>query len=138
MNKKGFTLVELITVVVILGILALIVVPNITRLLNSGKNEQMKNDAKELISKAKYYYKMDGKTEFKLGDLWSDTSRTDGYGDKYIDTSSITYDNNDKTFKITLKTEKHCLSSDKDKCSNNVNEENIDSAYVIEVKENEQ
>ena len=137
MNKKGFTLVELITVVVILGILALIVVPNITRLLNSGKNEQMKNDAKELISKAKYYYKMDGKTEFELGDLWSDTSRTDGYGDKYDDTSSITYDNDKKTFTITLKTENHCLSSDKDKCSN-VNEENIDSAYVIEVKQNEQ
>ncbi len=134
MNKKGFTLVELITVVVILGILALIVVPNITRLLNSGKNEQMKNDAKELISKAKYYYKMDGKTEFKLGDLWSDTSRTDGYGDEYV-TSSITYE--DGTFKIILKTKYHCLSSDKDKCIK-VTEKDIDGAYVIEVEQNEQ
>ena len=33
-NKKGFTLVELLAVIVILAVLALVAMPNVTRLMN--------------------------------------------------------------------------------------------------------
>ena len=59
MNKKGFTLVELLAVITVLGIISLIVVPNIMTLVDNGKKEQHVTDAKELISKAKYYYKQE-------------------------------------------------------------------------------
>ena len=40
-NKKGFTLVELLAVIVILAVLALVAMPNVTRLMNdSRKNAQ--------------------------------------------------------------------------------------------------
>ena len=59
MNKKGFTLVELIAVVVIIGIIAVIATPNIVNMIDNGKKDQFIADAKEMISKAKYQIKLD-------------------------------------------------------------------------------
>lgn len=53
MNKKGFTLVELIAVVTIIGIIALIAIPSIMTLSNNSKKEQVISDAKKLISDVK-------------------------------------------------------------------------------------
>lgn len=39
MNKKGFTLVEVLAVIVILAIIMIIVVPNVFEALNAGKNK---------------------------------------------------------------------------------------------------
>ena len=36
-NKKGFTLVELLAVIVILAVLALVAMPNVTRLMNDSR-----------------------------------------------------------------------------------------------------
>ena len=59
MNKKGFTLIELIAVVVIMAIIALIATPNIVNMMDKGKKEDYVADAKEIISKATYMYKLE-------------------------------------------------------------------------------
>ncbi|MBR2833125.1 MAG: Smr/MutS family protein [Bacilli bacterium] len=55
MNKNGFTLTEILAVVVILGLLMLIIAPN---LLNSVKNreEQITNTQKQMIEEAAELY----------------------------------------------------------------------------------
>ena len=40
-GEKGFTLIEILTVVAILGVLAAIVVPNVVKFMNEGKEEAM-------------------------------------------------------------------------------------------------
>lgn len=56
-NKKGFTLVELLAVVIIMAIIALIATPNIISLLERSKRTDFIGDAKEFASKANYMFK---------------------------------------------------------------------------------
>ena len=97
-DKKGFTLIELIAVVVILSILAIIATPNIINMIDRGKKEQYVADAKDFIAKATYMYKQEkykekfiSGTTIKLGDIEgiNDSDLTDPYGYKY-DTENST------------------------------------------------
>lgn len=53
-NNKGFTLIEVIAVIVILGIMAVIAVPKIYELISGSRNEIYVQDARRFISKAQY------------------------------------------------------------------------------------
>ncbi len=53
MNKKGFTLTELLAVIAIIAIVSLVAVPNIVNISNDSKNSKMLSDAKLFISLAK-------------------------------------------------------------------------------------
>ena len=53
MNNKGFTLVELLGSMVILGLIMLIVVPNVVGLMNSNRETVYVEDAKKMILIAK-------------------------------------------------------------------------------------
>ena len=53
--KKGFTLIELIMVICLLGIIAIITVPVITKLINNSKDESYKEQKKLVINAAKQY-----------------------------------------------------------------------------------
>ena len=55
LNKKGFTLVELVIVVIILGVILAFALPNITSTLERNKKDQMIIDAKDMVEKAKNY-----------------------------------------------------------------------------------
>ena len=54
MNKHGFTLVELLAVIAIIAMISLVAVPNIVGLSDGVKKDQMLDDAKKMISVAKY------------------------------------------------------------------------------------
>lgn len=51
-NNKGFTLVELIAMLVVLGILMAVTVPNITGILNQQKETAFVEEAEKLVSTA--------------------------------------------------------------------------------------
>ena len=55
MNNKGFTLIELILVITLLGIIALIAVPTITGIINDSKEEASKDQKKIIVNAAKTY-----------------------------------------------------------------------------------
>ena len=56
MDKKGFTLLELLATVIILGLLTTIVVSSVLPLLNKSNNEYYANQEKMLILAAKDYF----------------------------------------------------------------------------------
>ena len=56
MNKKGFTLVELLAVIAILAILVIIALPNVLKMFNDSKKNSFINEVREVfkIFKAKF------------------------------------------------------------------------------------
>lgn len=54
-NRKGFTLVELLAVIVILGIIALIAVPNVLGTLNKSKGKLSQVQKETILSACKNY-----------------------------------------------------------------------------------
>lgn len=53
MNDKGFTLVEVLAMLVVLGILMGVTIPNITGIVNNHKNNIIKTDAQKMANTAK-------------------------------------------------------------------------------------
>ena len=53
MNNKGFTLVEILAMLVVLGILMVITIPNVTGILANNKFKVMKADADKTLDTAK-------------------------------------------------------------------------------------
>ena len=55
LNNKGFSLVEVLAVIVILSIVAAIAVPTVTNIIKSNEAKSMENLTKSIISSAKIY-----------------------------------------------------------------------------------
>jgi prepilin-type N-terminal cleavage/methylation domain-containing protein len=55
-NRKGFTLVELLAVIVILAIILAIAVPGIAGIINSAKKGAFESDAKMIVTGIEYRF----------------------------------------------------------------------------------
>ena len=58
-NSLGFTLIELIATITILGIIMLIAVPNVISVVTKNKNQTYLNDARKFVTLAKYKFESD-------------------------------------------------------------------------------
>mgnify|MGYP003508521194 FL=1 len=65
MNKKGFTMVELLAVLILLGVLAIIAIPAINSTINSSK-EKAKTVQKEIIIKAAHSYVAENRNDIAM------------------------------------------------------------------------
>ena len=78
-NKKGFTLVELLAVIVILGVLLMIAVPAVQNVIKKAKNNATQKQAELFIDAAKKMAIIDEATSdmviYKLSDLDSDVDK---------------------------------------------------------------
>ena len=148
MNRKGFTLTELLAVIAIIGIISLIAVPNIVNITDNVKRDNMLDDAKRFISLAKLEvnsnYEIRSKQEEvfsiislnKSGDF---TMEIDNDDKKIVDVDGGFYDNGsyvkyfqeDNTVKycIYLKGSKRSIGS----ANSCVNEELLASKEIVHV-----
>jgi general secretion pathway protein G len=55
-SEKGFTLIELVVVVIILGILAIALVPAVTGRVEQAKESRYKSDLEAIATAARLYY----------------------------------------------------------------------------------
>jgi prepilin-type N-terminal cleavage/methylation domain-containing protein len=75
-NKKGFTLVELVTVMTIIGVLAAIIVPNLLKLIEKSNNTRDANEAKDLGTLIMALAATEG--DINLYNPWSTNLEADG------------------------------------------------------------
>lgn len=124
-NNKGFTLVETIAVIIILGVVLSIAVPSITNVVKSTNKNRMISDAETFISEVKEYVESDtiGNTpkdnKYKLVDIKSKLSKSPYGGNYNMESSFVIINNNSYTV---------CLTDDKYEAATGENGE-------IEVKE---
>lgn len=65
MNNKGFTLIEVLTVVAIVSLLTTIAITSVSSVLKSGNDKYYKNQENMILMAAKEYY-LDHKNELPL------------------------------------------------------------------------
>lgn len=84
--KKGFTLVEILIVVIILGILAAIVIPQFTSASQNARTNSLETQLKTLKTQVQLFELEHGGVKPKLSSNWDDfTQRTNAAGNVETD-----------------------------------------------------
>ena len=140
MNKKGFTLTELLAVIAIIGILSLIAIPNIVDIMDNIKRDNMLDDAKKIISLAKlevnanYSIRQENSHDFSLSTLLENSSdiKNDPDGGTYQSDSYVRYSKNESnaTYCIYLEGSKRTIGT----IDNCVYESDLYSKNVVKSK----
>ena len=120
MNKKGFTLVELLAVIAILAILVLVAVPNVLSMFNKAKKDVFLTDAKNIYKEVSKKYISESMRGNNINTISNDNNKLD------MDTSDLKYNvkldskGNIKSFEVSNDT--YCISGN----FNNLRELTID------------
>ena len=69
MNKKGFTLIELIATITILSIIMMVAIPNVISITRKNKNQTYINDARKMVTLAKYRFESDANIPRPTNDI---------------------------------------------------------------------
>lgn len=97
-KEKGFTLVELLAVIVILGIIAAIAVPMIGNVINDSKDKAILADAQTILNAAKLKYSTDLNTTGTV--IYRKDSNKTGELDQYVSGLS-----SNSSYKVELKSD---------------------------------
>lgn len=101
MNKKGFTLVEVLAIIILISLLTILITPNLLKLRNKVDKKRIEEVNNIIINKAKYYVSLnDLKGEIKevssgskyaitLSDLKENNYLEEDFSDVYENTSNI-------------------------------------------------
>ena len=89
-NKKGFTLIELMIVIAIIGILAAIAIPNFIAYRNKAFCSAAESDAKNVAAEIADYFAIPAHTDVETGDL------------SYVASGSNTYAINSSDPSVTI------------------------------------
>jgi type IV pilus assembly protein PilA len=73
-KNKGFTLVEIMIVVVIIGLLASMAIPAFQKVRSNSQDKAVLNNARQLSAASDQYYLENGVSSVALGDLLGPTS----------------------------------------------------------------
>jgi type IV pilus assembly protein PilA len=73
-NSKGFTLVEIMIVVVIIGLLASMAIPAFQKVRTNSQDKAVLNNARQLSAASDQYYLENGVSTVTLSDLLGPTS----------------------------------------------------------------
>jgi type IV pilus assembly protein PilA len=84
-KSKGFTLVELLAVIVILAVILVIAIPNVMKIIDKARLDSYKRTEGMLVSAAQKYMAQQGITLNTVGDTTTVSYNTDLRGNKLID-----------------------------------------------------
>ena len=103
MNKKGFTLVELLAVIAILALLVIIALPNVLSMFNKAKKDTFLTEAKSIFKESTNKYISDNMHNSNEGNIYC-KSETDSKNPLDMDIGNTYYyiekDNTGKTIKF--------------------------------------
>ena len=133
MNKKGFTLVELLVVIVIIGVLSVIIIPSVIN-INKSINERLYEDKKEKIESAAQLYANNHE------ELFNGTSQVTIYVSDLVKSNYFTADtktgsSNCETNEGFGPTHNHDADQSVGCVINPVNKNSMNSDYVILTKQ---
>jgi prepilin-type N-terminal cleavage/methylation domain-containing protein len=79
MKRSGFTMIELIFVIVILGILAAVAIPKLAATRDDAKVSKLASNVSTLVSDAGAYYTSQGLSKWAAPAKWSDLTNVELY-----------------------------------------------------------